>query len=183
LIKKFFPVKMGGSGSYEVGFTCNGILGGLVSITAGCSVISAPVSIVCGIIGAMVMHGASCLLHKLKIDDPLDAFAVHGACGFWGVLAVGLFAVQEYSYAPHSGSDEYNDKADAGVFTGDGDGRLLGCQIVALIVEIVWVGTLSALMFLGLKVTGLLRVSKEVEAEGLDHSKHGGSAYQGSAVA
>jgi len=172
LIKKFFPKPMGGTGAFEVSFTCNGILGGLVSITAGCPVISPSVSLVTGFIGAFVLHGASCLLHKLKIDDPLDAFPVHGACGFWGVLAVGLFTVEEYSY---SGKPEY----DAGVFTGDGDGELLAAQIVALLIEIGWVGTLSALMFILLKVAGLLRVSAEVEEKGLDDSKHGGQAYQG----
>jgi len=178
LIKKFFPPVLGGSGAFEVSFTCNGILGGLVSITAGCPVISPSVSFVTGLIGALVLHGASCLLHKLKIDDPLDAFAVHGACGFWGVFAVGLFTVKEYSYAPNSGSDDYADNGyDSGVFTGDGDGRLLGTQIVALLIEILWVGILSAIMFVSLKVTGMLRVSAEVEEKGLDDSKHGGQAY------
>jgi len=179
MVKRFFPQVLGGSGAFEIGFTCNGILGGLVSITAGCPVISPSVSLVTGMIGALVLHGASCLLHKLKIDDPLDAFAVHGACGFWGVFAVGLFTVKEYSYAPPAGSDQYEEYGgyDAGVFTGDGDGKLLGTQIVALLIEIGWVGILSAIMFLLLKVAGLLRVSAEVEEKGLDDSKHGGSAY------
>ena len=102
--------------------------GGFVSITAGCSTISVPVSLIVGILGDFVYHGASCLLRKLKIDDPLDVFPVHGACGFWGVLAVGLFALKDYSYTE-----------DCGVFTGDGDGDLLGMQLVALIIEILWV--------------------------------------------
>jgi len=181
LIKKFMPPAMGGSGAFDVSFTCNGILGGLVSITAGCPVIGVHASILTGFIGAFILHGASCLLHKLKIDDPLDAFAVHGACGAWGVLAVGLFAMQDYSYAPNTGSDESDDgKYDAGIFTGDGKGLLLGTQIVAIIVEMLWVGTMSAIMFFALKVAGLLRVSAEVEEKGLDDSKHGGAAYQGS---
>ena len=60
----------------QVGHTCNSILGGLVSITAGCSVFSAPASIAAGFVGAFVYHAASCMMRKLKIDDPLDAYAV-----------------------------------------------------------------------------------------------------------
>ena len=112
-------------------------------------------------------------MRKAKIDDPLDAFAVHGACGAWGVLAVGLLAVEEYVYTPESGH--------AGAFTGDGNGELLGMQIVAILIEMLWVGVLSGIMFFALKVAGLLRVSADVEEKGLDDSKHGGAAYQGSA--
>jgi len=179
LLKKFLPPVMGGSGDFDVSFTCNGILAGLVGITAGCPVISVHLSLLVGFISAFVLHGASCLLHKLKIDDPLDAFAVHGACGAWGVLAVGLFAMQGYSYVPNPGSSEYDGEMEAGAFTGKGSGLLLGTQIVAIIIEVLWVGTTSSIMFFLLKVAGLLRVSAEVEEKGLDDSKHGGSAYQG----
>ena len=117
------------------------------------------------------------MMRKLKIDDPLDAFAVHGACGFWGVLAVAFLAVPEYSYAPHSGNAGYGAGADAGAFTGKADGRLFGAQIVSLLIQLVWVGGLSSIMFGLLKALGLLRVSKDVEVAGLDDSKHGGSAY------
>merc|ERR1712228_869098 len=86
LIKKFLPKVVGGSGVFEVGHTCNSILGGLVGITAGCACINVHASIAVGFISAWVYHGASCLLRKLKIDDPLDAFPVHGACGFWGAF-------------------------------------------------------------------------------------------------
>jgi len=177
LIKKFLPKAMGGTGVYDVSHTCNSILGGLVGITAGCSTISAPGALATGIISAWVYHGGSCLARKLKIDDPLDAFAVHGACGFWGVMAVAFFCVPEYSYAPNSNNPAYGTGADAGVFTGKGDGRLFGAQIVALLLEVVWVGTLSFLMFFLLRMLGLLRVSKDVEVAGLDDSKHGGNAY------
>merc|ERR1712083_1204056 len=165
LLKKLLPPPMGGSGVFEVGHTCNSILGGLVGITAGCACINVHASIAVGFISAWVYHGASCLLRKLKIDDPLDAFPVHGACGFWGVLAVGFFAGKKYT------------GVDGGVFTNDTTGKLLGVQLLALVVEILWVGVLSAIMFLALKMTGMLRVSKEVEEKGLDDSKHGGTAY------
>ena len=129
LIKKFLPKAMGGTGVYDVGHTCNSILGGLVGITAGCSTISAPGALATGFISAWVYHGGSCLARKLKVDDPLDAFAVHGACGFWGVMAVAFFCVPEYSYAPNSANPAYGTGYDAGVFTGRGDGRLFGAQV------------------------------------------------------
>merc|ERR1719440_352678 len=103
-IKKFMPPKLGGSGIWDVGHTCNSLLGGLVGITAGTSVFTANHAILTGVIAAFVYHLASCTMRKLKIDDPLDAFAVHGACGLWGVWAVGLFAHASYSYAPAGGS-------------------------------------------------------------------------------
>jgi len=179
LVKKWMPAKMGGSGNYDVGHTCNSILAGLVGITAGCASVSAPGSIVIGFLSAFVYHGASCLMRKLKIDDPLDAFAVHGACGFWGCTAVGLFAVQSYSYVPNSSSKMYADIGgyDGGAFTGESKGAVLGAELVALIIEIIWVGGMSSILFGTLKMAGMLRVSKEVEEAGLDSSKHGGNAY------
>jgi len=182
-LKKWLPPALGGSGLYEVGHTCNSILGGLVSITAGCSVLSPPSAILAGFIGAIVYHAASCLMRKLKIDDPLDAFAVHGACGAWGCIAAGLFAVQAYSYVPNSGNSMYKGSAEGGAFTpiDQTNGSALGAELVALLIEIAWVGSLSAILFGTLKALGLLRVSKEHEHLGLDDSKHGGQAYRKSA--
>ena len=74
---------------------CNGCLAGLVSITAGAYVLSPWSAILAGFVGSVVLWASSKLLLKLKIDDPLEAFPVHGACGAWGVIAVGLFADQE----------------------------------------------------------------------------------------
>jgi len=184
LLKKFLPKVMGGSGIFEVGHTCNSILGGLVGITAGCASISAPGAILTGFLSAFVYHGASCLMRKLKIDDPLDAFAVHGACGFWGCVATGFFAVKEYSYVPNTGSPMYAAIGgyDGGAMTGQSTGAALGAELVALIIEIAWVGTLSAILFFVLKLLGMLRVSEDVETAGLDDSKHGGSAYRSDPV-
>jgi Amt family ammonium transporter len=179
LIKKFFPLKMGGDNTYSVGHTCNSILAGLVGITAGCCSVSAGASIAIGFLSAFVYHGASCLMRKLKIDDPLDAFAVHGATGFWGCVAVGLMASPNYSYVPNTGNSMYTAIGgyDSGAFAGGSKGAVLGGELVGLIIEIVWVGGMSCLLFGGLKVTGMLRVSKEIEEAGLDSSKHGGRAY------
>ena len=165
-IKRFLPPFLGGSpGTYDLGHTCNSLLGGLVAITAGCSVVAPYGAIVIGFIAAWVYHGASCLMRKLWIDDPLDAFAVHGACGAFGCIMIGFFATKEYAYAP-----------DCGVFYG-GNGTLLGVQIAGVVIEILWVTTLSGIMFMVLKLAGILRVSEEDERVGADVSKHGGEAY------
>merc|ERR1719326_257547 len=92
-------------------------------------------------------------------------------------MAVAFLCVPEYSYAPHSGNAWYGAGADAGAFTGKADGRLFAAQLVSLLIQLCWVGTLSFIMFFTLKKLGLLRVPKEVEVAGLDDSKHGGSAY------
>merc|ERR1719409_1893365 len=76
---------------YDLSGLCNGILAGLVSITAPCSNVETGSAFLIGIIGGFVYTGASTLLQKLKIDDPLDAFAVHGASGIWGLFAAALF--------------------------------------------------------------------------------------------
>ena len=95
----------------------------------------------------------------------MDAFAVHGACGAFGCIMIGFFATKEYAYAP-----------DCGVFYG-GNGTLLGVQIAGVVIEILWVTTLSGIMFMVLKLAGILRVSEEDERVGADVSKHGGEAY------
>merc|ERR1719335_1055710 len=76
---------------YDLAGLCNGILAGLVSITAPCSNVESGSAIIIGIVGGIIFTGASALLQKLKIDDPLDAFAVHGAAGIWGTIAAALF--------------------------------------------------------------------------------------------
>ena len=76
---------------YDVGGLCNGILAGLVSITAGCGSMECGSAFATGLIGGFVYQGASMLLQKLKVDDPVDASPVHGFCGIWGCMAVALF--------------------------------------------------------------------------------------------
>jgi len=157
----------------DVGPMCNGILAGLVSVTGNCVVVEPWAAAVIGAIGAAVYYGFSALIKKLKIDDPLDASAVHGACGAWGVIAAGLFAKQKYvlnDYGCEGGADDY------GAFYGGG-GKQLGNQIAGVLAIIAWVGATSAILFGSLKAAGVLRVPVEEEEVGLDTSHHGGSAY------
>jgi len=160
--------KMLGSKTWNVGAVCNGILGGLVSVTANCVVITTWMAVLIGFLGGFVYFGSSKLvLNVCKVDDPLDAFAVHGACGFWGVLAGGLFAHPNYGYAACSGG---------GAFFGNG--ACIGIALASLFAEIAWVAGMSGIMFGVLKAAKILRVSEEVEEAGMDVSKHGGSAYE-----
>jgi Amt family ammonium transporter len=169
-VKRFLPNRFGGSGFYELGHTCNSLLGGLVGVTAACSVVYPSGAILIGIISAFVYHLGSCTMRKLKIDDPLDAFAVHGSCGMWGCIAVGIFCVKEYSYAPIA-------NPDAGIFMPGTRGLLFGTQIVFVILVVLWVVTTSLCLFVPLKLAGIFRVSREQEDIGADISKHGGAAY------
>jgi len=148
---------------------CNGALAGLVSVTAGCSVIEPWAALLCGMLGAVVIHFSSKLLLRLKIDDPLEAAPMHGFCGAFGVLYVGFMAKPSYVRAVFGG-DEY------GVFYG-GSGKLLGAQIVGVLVITAWVGTMLGAFFMLMKKMNLLRTTVEEETLGLDESKHGGSAY------
>jgi len=166
------------SGIFDVHMVCNGILAGLVSITAGCACTYPWAAFSIGIVGAFVYYGASKLLLKLKIDDPLDAFAVHGAAGFWGVLAVGFFAAPEYvSYGWNGavGADFCYAECYKGLFYGGGS--TFAGQIVALIIEVSWCASTGVILFWVLRLAGILRISAEMENAGLDTSKHGGSAF------
>ena len=101
------------------------------------------------------------------IDDPVGAISVHGTCGIWGTLAVGLFARYD---------DAFLGRENAGLFYGGGGGQLL-VQLVFILIVMVWtLATMGALFFL-LRKLDLLRVSPKVETEGLDLLEHGVSAY------
>lgn len=128
----------------------NGILAGLVGITAGCDSVTNVQAILIGLIaGILVVLGVK-MLDALRIDDPVGAFPVHGLCGLWGGLAAGIFG-----------------------------GHPLLAQLTGSVVVPLWAfGTMFAL-FSGLKALGLLRVSPEEEVRGLDIGEHGEEAYSG----
>jgi Amt family ammonium transporter len=156
---------------WDVGAVANGVLAGLVSITAGCAVVETWASVVIGIIGGITYVLAVKVEHLLQIDDPLDAWPVHGACGVWGILAVGMFCRPEYSY---------NQEGRCGFIYAANEGAtpsLLAPQIAFLLVHTGWVGMVATVLFGSLRLAGILRVSAEVEELGMDLSKHGGEAY------
>ena len=155
---------------YDVGEMCNGVLAGLVSITSACAVVEPWAAVVIGLIGAFVYTGGSFLLVKLEIDDAVNATPVHYFAGAWGLLAPALFA------RPYNMRAAYGNADRAGlIYTGDGS--MLACQVVALLLITAWVAATMTPFFLLMKALGIFRVSREFEEAGLDESKHGGSAY------
>eukprot|EP00439_Symbiodinium_sp_Y106_P060873 s2896_g9.t1 len=159
---------------YDVGGLCNGILAGLVSITAGCGNVECGSAFAIGLLGAFVYQGSSMLLQKLKIDDPVDASPVHGFCGIWGALAAGLFdwgkGVDHYHGWSGFGCKPVSD-TDSTCMTGIG-GTAIAAQLIMVLVIILWAGALSGLAFFALKMTGLLRIDEYTEEVGMDVKQH-----------
>lgn len=164
-----FEGKKTGETSYDLTMAMNGALGGLVAITAGCSVVRPWAAIIIGIIGGWVYFGFSKLLVKLRIDDAVDAIPVHFANGMWGVIAVGIFAEPRFLESAGYNPDE------PGILYGGG--ALLGVQICAILWIIGWVTVLMTPFFLLLNALGMFRVDPLEEEVGLDISHHRGAAY------
>ena len=147
--------------------SANGALAGLVSITAGCATMNVLGALVTGAVAGVLLTASERFVARRGIDDPVGAISVHGACGIWGTLAVGLFARYD---------DAFLGRENAGLFYGGGGGQLL-VQLIFILIVMVWtLATMGALFFL-LRKLDLLRVSPKVETEGLDLLEHGVSAY------
>lgn len=151
-------------GKPDLAQTLNGVLAGLVAITAGCAYVDPMAAIIIGFIGGPLVVFSAEWLDALKIDDPVGAVPVHLVNGIWGTLAVGLFA----SVAGNTGT--------TGLFYGGG-ATLLISQFVGVVAVGLWTVVLAGAMFLALKATVGLRVSKEEEEAGLDIGEHGSVAY------
>ena len=151
----------------DVSMAGNGLLAGLVAICSGIGEFSPMGTIWTGLVAGMLVVLSVLAIERLGIDDPVGAFSVHGVCGFWGLLATGLFATT----SPVNGATEA-----AGLFYGGGGGLFVD-QLVGGIVIAAIVGVASAAMFFGIKAIGLLRVSEEEEIAGLDVSEHGSPGY------
>ncbi|MBN2852931.1 MAG: ammonium transporter [Clostridia bacterium] len=143
----------------DVSMTLNGVLAGLVGITAGCAAVDLYGAIAIGVIaGALVVFAVEFIEKVMKVDDPVGAVAVHGVCGSVGTLLVGLFAV------------------DGGLFYGGGF-SLLGIQALGVVTVAAWtIGTTFVLFKVIKKVNGL-RVDADHEVTGLDINEHGSVAY------
>ncbi len=143
----------------SLSLVCNGILAGLVGITAGCDVVSLPGAAIIGAICGAAMTGSVYLLDNfLHIDDPVGAVSVHGVCGILGTLAVGLF------------------DTEGGLFYGGG-ASLLGVQALGIAAICAWAFGLGYLVLFVMNRIKGIRVSPRVEEEGLDIYEHGETAY------
>jgi len=157
---------------------CNGVIAGMVAICAGANVVYPWAAFVIGFIGGLVYKGWSYVVAIVfKIDDPIDAFAVHAGAGAWGVIAVTLFAMDEDK--PLVSSDAYI----AGIFYSGEDSRKpwvrLGWNILGLLVICSWTAANMFVLFFILRKAKMLRVDDEViaGAGGLDKAEHGEFAY------
>eukprot|EP00045_Choanoeca_perplexa_P011247 m.118354 g.118354 ORF g.118354 m.118354 type:complete len:441 (-) comp15563_c0_seq24:134-1456(-) len=156
------------TGHLSLSITCNGMIAGMVAICAGAGTVLPWAALVIGLIAGGVYTAWSKGMVALGIDDAIDAVAVHLGAGWWGVAAQPLFA------------------EDSGIFydAGDADAwRRLGWNLAGSIVIFVWAGGVSFILFKGLATFGALRVTEQVEREGLDKTEHGEVAYDMGAMA
>jgi Amt family ammonium transporter len=142
-------------GKPDLSMGLNGILAGLVGITACCDCMTDWMAIVVGAVAGAIVIGGIMLLDKLKIDDPVGAFPVHGLCGIWGCMAIGILPNSHLE----SGATNF-------VTQLIGTASICGWSFVTMLV-----------LFSVLKGMGVLRVSAEEEQQGLDISEHGMQAY------
>lgn len=150
------------TGKWDLPSGLNGSLAGLVGITAGCAFVVPWASIVIGIASGILVLLSADLFEKLKIDDPAGAFHVHGTCGIFGTLAIGILG------QPELGAN--------GLLFGGGL-ELLGVQAAGVAAVFIWMGATSFGIFSLLKVLGVLRIPSDADEIGIDSFEHGAVAY------
>jgi Amt family ammonium transporter len=158
-------------GKPDVSMMCNGMLAGMVAITAPCAFVTAPASVFIGLVaGMLVVISAMFIENTLKVDDPVGASSVHGVCGTWGVISLGLFADGRYG-------DGWNGVPGPVRGLLYGDSSQLGAECIGVLSCIAWVGTIT---FLTMKVIGAFmenRAPAVDEQAGLDVPEMGLEGY------
>ena len=160
--------------TWDVSYTVNGFLAGLVAITCPCYWVNPTGSIILGAIAGVIVVYSVELLEYLRIDDPIGAVPVHGICGIWGTLSLGLFACGKYGATGPFAAD--NSAPLKGLFYGGGTQVLIAQLIGSAITTVATFGVAMIVMY-AVNAMGLLRVSREGELQGLDLHEHGISAY------
>lgn len=146
-------------GKPSLSLTLNGVLAGLVGITAGCDLVAPWAAVVIGLVcGTVLVFSIEFIDVKLHVDDPVGASSVHGVCGILGTLMTGLLAT------------------DGGALLGGGWG-FFGAQVFGVLMIDVWAAAAGFVLFYGIKALKGLRVDKRIEEEGLDIYEHGESCY------
>jgi Amt family ammonium transporter len=159
----------------DLSMALNGALAGLVGITAPCASVSTGSAVIIGLVaGLLVFYSVLFIERKLKIDDPVGAISVHGICGAWGTLAIGLFGQRSIDVQYWSEDSTIQD----GLFFGGGVGQL-GIQAIGVLAIFVVVFVVMLIVFAAVKATVGLRVSDEEQLQGLDLGEHGNVAYGG----
>jgi Amt family ammonium transporter len=140
-------------GKPDIGMSLNGALAGLVAITAPCANVAPVSAVIIGAIAGILVVFSVFFFDKIKVDDPVGAVSVHGVNGAWGTLAAGLFNI------------------------GGTSGKIIGVQILGIVVCFVWTFCTAFILFKIIDKTVGLRVTPDEEREGLDYSEHYGNAY------
>jgi Amt family ammonium transporter len=155
-------------GKPDVAMTGNGLLAGLVGVTAGCWAVDQLGALVIGTVAGVLVVFAVIFFDRIRIDDPVGASSVHGLCGAWGTIAVGLFSELD--------AEESGGLLKEGLFYGGGADQLVA-QVVGVLAIGAFVAVTTGLLFFTLKKTIGLRVSEQEELEGLDVHEHGVPGY------
>lgn len=158
-------------GKPDLGMCLNGVLGGLVGITANCDCMTVEMAVLIGVVSAFIVMGGCVMLDKLQIDDPVGAFPVHGLCGIWGVLAIGILP-NVYTSAEVAQKLRGISPADFAPSTN------FKIQFIGALTYGVWAFGTMIVLFGILKAMGFLRAGEHEETKGLDISEHGMQAYQ-----
>src|SRR4029077_12091734 len=162
------------SKKWDAGFTTNGFLAGLVAITCPCYWVSPTGAILLGdVAGGLVCMGVE-LLEDLRIDDPIGAVPVHGFCGIWGTLSLGLFASGQYGATGPFAAD--NSAPLKGLFYGGGT-QVLVAQMIGSACITLATFAVAMVVMLAVNATGTLRLPAEYELSGMALHEHGISAY------
>ncbi len=159
---------------WDAGFTTNGFLAGLVAITCPCYWVSPTGAVLLGAVAGVVVLWGIDLLEWLRIDDPIGAVPVHGICGIWGTLSLGLFACGKYGASGPVAPD--NSAPLTGVFYGGGTHLLIAQMIGSACITLATFAVAMVVM-LAVNAIGLLRLPAEAETYGMDLHEHGISAY------
>jgi Amt family ammonium transporter len=154
----------------DVGMAFNGVLAGLVAVTAGCAWVEAWAAMVIGLVAGALVVISVYGIESLGIDDPVGAVSVHGVNGIWGLISVGLFADGTY------GNYSLDAPFVTGLFYGGGAGQLIA-QIIGAAVAAAWAFGTGFIVFKVLDAVMGIRVTPEEEVRGLDVFEHGGAAY------
>jgi Amt family ammonium transporter len=152
-------------GKPDVAMTGNGLLAGLVGVTAGCFAVTTVGATIIGAVSGLLVVLSSQFFDKIKVDDPVGAISVHGVCGAFGAIAVGLFS-----------NESVDGVISKGLFYGGGTDQLVS-QIIGVVAIAVFVLISTTILFAVLKATVGLRVSEEEEIIGLDLFEHGTLGY------
>jgi Amt family ammonium transporter len=145
---------------WDVGMAFNGSLAGLVAITAPCAFVTPGASLVIGVVSGVIVYFGTAMMEKIKVDDPVGAFPVHGLNGIFGTLAVGLWGTE------------------VGLFHGHGVAQL-GIQLLGVVSAAAFVVPVMFIVFAIIKKVRGLRIKPHVEETGIDLEYHGTPSYYG----